>query len=581
MAASWVPSINFIVDGQPVAAATDNQALTQLTQRTQYLFEQLQLVAAGKQLVLNEQTVQAGVSVGETVYIDTTDNIFKPAEAAIDQDNLNLADDRAFWQGIVQTVAGTTASIVIGGAMELTTVEWAAVQDEGVFTAGDMFLSPINPGNITGSPGTNAIYVGHLRSTGEMIVRLGTPGSFIDHVHLQRQMLGKPAGVVVDPAFNAIQSVNAPDANEQGWLPANVTYFPGYVVGVQIPTGAKFGYNIQHPNEEDLREIFPVIPPENAEFQQGGVILGTDLVVINQYGIWWMDNTYGNAPWPVDYNADPTAADITIWTARIIASTSVIDIVVAQLEAEIAAGDLDSVLVRSVISTDQSSLLVNGTLGDNTNGWTGELTFENLGVTGLRYGRGLNYTSGTGNNTSGWKKLVDANLDAALPATHNWTVLTAGGDKLQPLSTNGFSAGVDLGTRGHVLGANTALDYIDFFVEAGSDLVAGVDYQVTTELNFTVDTPAAGPIVGDVNITFYAYSPGDPMSDAGFQRLASFQGQTGLPGQLQTATVGPFADVFVQQGQTMLVRISNNTGGTPLTAGTLRLVSLLYRLTPV
>ncbi len=590
MAAIWVPTVRPRIDGQDVRAATDNQSISDLTNRTDWLKQQLDNLEAGQQLLLRSQTVQSGMVAGEVVYLDKTDDTFKPALAAVNVQNLSTAADSTFWQGVIQTVSGTVADIVLGGAMELTTVAWAAAYEDGTFAEGDVFLSAVVPGKLTTDIGTAGIYLGHMRASGELLVRLGNPGAFIDHVHYGRTLLGQPAdSAPSDPAVPGDpQVINTPDDSLRGWLPANSTYFPGFVSGVQIPTDAVFGYNIQHPDESALREIFPLVPPENSQFSQSGLILEDTRVLTNAYGIWWLDPTapsvgqadYGQAPWPVDYVASGNLApDILLWTTRLIASAEVIDLVLDAVLQDLSSGTIDTLAVSSILATDPLTLVVAGTEGDGTNGWQGAVTITPNGCNVARYKRGLLVTGTSGNNTTGFRGIIDLEFVADLEAKHLWTEITnVPLDTYALVSTNGFTAGADIGLRGHRLGPDST-DFIDFLLVGGRDLIAATDYQPTIVIHAAVDTPSGAAVTGQVEVSFYRLSVGQPLSSIRLQRTEQVNFTQGVPGRMQRATVGPFADVILQQGERILVRISPSTGGSPLTADSLRVLGIFYGLT--
>lgn len=592
MAAIWVPNVRVRQDGQAVRAATDNQSISDLTNRTDWLKQQLDSLAAGTQLLLRSQTVQSGMVAGEVVYLDKADDTFKPALAAVNISNLSTAADSTFWQGIILTVSGTVADIIIGGAMELTTVAWAAAYEDGTFAEGDVFLSAVVPGKMTTDIGTAGVYLGHMRASGELLVRLGNPGAFIDHVHYERTLLGQPAdSAPVDPAAPGDpQIINTPDDSIRGWLPANSTYFPGFVAGVQIPTGAVFGYNLQHPDEASLREIFPLVPPENSQFSQSQLILPSSQVVTNEYGIWWLDPTsptvgqadYGQAPWPTDYVASGNLApDILLWTTRLIASAEVLDLVLQAVLQDLGSGGIDTLAVSSILSSDPLTMVVAGSEGDGVNGWKGEVTVTPNGCNVARYKRGILVAGTTGNNTTGYRGIIDIEMIADLEAKHLWTEITnVPLDTYALVSTNGFTAGADIGLRGHRLGPDST-DFIDFLLVGGRDLIAATDYQPTVIIHGAVDTPSGAAITGQVEVSFYRLSVGQPLSSSRLQRTEQVNFTQGVPGRMQRATVGPFADVILQQGERMLVRISPSTGGSPLTADSLRVLGVYYGLTEV
>lgn len=574
----WVPTVTFIVNGEPVDAATTNGPIADLTTRTDFLKAALDSIEAGTQLLLRSQPVEAGLVEGEAVYLDSAANTFKKALASVDPTNLNQADDTTFWQGLILTVSGTTADIVIGGNMILSPVTWAPAFEDGVFSEGHIYLSDVTPGKITTSPGSLGVYLGDMRSTGEMLVRLASPGAFTDHVHYQRTVLGKPAGSVIDPAYGDPHVVNTPDSGQQGWLPATPAYFPGFVVGVQIPVNAKFGYNIQHASESALREVFPVLPENNAQFSQGGSILTSDKVITNNYGIWWVDDSYGNAPWPVDYDATSIATDILLWTTRIVASATILDLVLTAIENSIAAGDLDSILTRTVNTSDTFGITVTGTEGDAINGFSGEVDVVNNGVTGYRSGRGLLSSGVSGAATTGWKGLVDTEFDADLTCEHLWTELSVVGDKLLSVSTNGAPAGTLVGIRGHRLGPVDGSDYIDFVIDAGPDLESGETYSVVLSLRCAVDVPAGPVSTGDIDIQYYRFANNNSLTDTNLVATTTVQLNEGTPGRLQLVSAGTVVNANIAQNEIMIVRIKPTTAGSPITPDSVRIMSVSYGL---
>ncbi len=323
-----------------------------------------------------------------------------------------------------------------------------------------------------------------------------------------------------------------------------------------------------------------MLPPNSGQFSQGGVILSTDQIVVNQYGIWWMDNTYGNAPWPVDYAASSTALPITVWTTRIVAQQTTIELLLNVLLTALAAGAIDTVAVASLKSTAPTDLLVTGTQGDSTNGFKGQVTVSPLGVNNLKVNRGISATATGGDATNGYKGTVEIASNLELPATHLWTDLFVGSDKVALLTTNGVSSGATITARGHRLGA-TSTDFIDWLIIGGSDLLTGVDYQLTLTLRGCVDTPTGSPVSGTVTVADYRLIVGDPVGSSQFVREDTAAFFTGLPGQLQTVVLGPFGNLVLTQGQQMLVRVKPSLSGSPLPTNTFRQLSLSYTLTPV
>jgi hypothetical protein len=184
------------------------------------------------------------------------------------------------------------------------------------------------------------------------------------HTHYQFDLLGKPAGTVVDPSVGVDQTISVPDATQRGWLPATAPYFPT----IQIPAGAKFGYNLAHASEAALRATFPPIPLSGVTFDQDGLMLDEDVVIVNEFGIWWMTQLYGTAPWPVDYAATLTAQDVIFWFSRLLFATdtgvvtslqkdpaSILDIQVVNASGQPATAGKLRLLVSSLLPNSSST----------------------------------------------------------------------------------------------------------------------------------------------------------------------------------------------------------------------------------
>lgn len=588
--AVYPPNVRTIVDGQSVDAATTNGPIADLTNRTAWLRQQIDSLEAGTRLQLRSRTVDPGLPVGSVVYRNPQTNRFEGAVAGVDPSELSRAADSAFWQGILVSASAGSGDIVLGGSMSLSHAAWAAVMDGGAFETGDMFLSATNEGHLTTDAGTSGIYLGHMidsgDGSGELLVRLGNPGSFTEHIHLERTLLGQPAGTVVDPSDPTDPMVfDTPDPDERGWLPANDTYFPGFVVGVQIPVGAVFGYNIQHPDEGALREIFPLVPPSNAQFSQSDALLGPDSMIANQFGIWWMDNSYARAPWPVDYQAEfppSTADDIRLWTTRLIASASILDLVRTSLINDFAAGSSALFSVSSLLSADPDTLAVVGTDGNAIQGYRGQVMLTPNGVNAIRSTRGITLSGSSGNNTAGFRGVVTAQFNAELPAEHMFTYLDpANADPEQtkaPLATSlPPASGTLIAAYGHRLGAENE-DYIDFLIVGGSDLLPALDYRPAIKVNACVDH-ATNVGIRDVDIDVYRLQFGQVVSSARLQHSTQLGFATGAPGRLQQVVLGPIANVFLRRNEQLLVRVRPDDSN-PVPPDTLRIASVSYTLSP-
>lgn len=568
---STVPGV---VNGSAVEASNTNQAAVALTQRTDWLRAQILALTAGTGLRLQAQTIEAGLPPGTPVYYDTTTLSYKAALAALDSSDFVTAAPSAVVEGIVLSLTGTVGTVLVNGLMQLTTVQWASVFDTGVFGAGEVFLSTTT-GKISLLPGVLGLSLGTMRPDGSFVFRPANPGAFLQHVHLQRFLTGEPAGTVVDPVFPNPQVVTTPNPAVQGWLPATPTYFPGFVVGVQIPTGAKFGYNIQHPSETALREIFPMLPPENAQFSQSGLVLSADKVVTNSYGIWWMDDAYGEAPWPVPYLG--TAPEITLWTSRLIADVSLSATITQSVLAALANGELANLGVTRAIPGD-NSITITGPNGDIAGGFYGPVTFNNTGAKSVTPSAGI-AAAGTLGTPTQRRGAVTLRSIASRPAQFLHNKFTAPQtEALLPVTTNGVPVGVDIGLYGQALGPDTT-DFIDYVLMAGQEFAGAESISFTLDLALFVDDPAGVPTNKEINLLFYEFNDASPSSSASLIRTHAVTVQTGLPGQQQRITVPAFVDVQLSNtSRGWLLRFENGTGPSALAAGKLRIAGVVANL---
>jgi hypothetical protein len=170
---------------------------------------------------------------------------------------------------------------------------------------------------MTRTPGALSVYLGQLLPDGRFVLDIEAPRRG-EHVHYKFTMTAAPAGDVVDPATGQPHVISNPNPALRGWLPASAPYFDP----ATIPAGAKFGYNLAHASDAELAQVFPPVPLSGATFEQAGQVLQSSLVTVNQYGIWWMQDSYGMAPWPTDFAVNHTVDDLTMWFSHLMFATS-------------------------------------------------------------------------------------------------------------------------------------------------------------------------------------------------------------------------------------------------------------------
>ena len=82
-------------------------------------------------------------------------------------------------------------------------------------------------------------------------------------------------------------------ADCRGWLPAGHASFGG-----NAPSGALFGYNLSQHSE--LSAVWPIAPEGGAITTINGGIAYSEQVVIDENGVWWMDDCEDALPWVYD-----------------------------------------------------------------------------------------------------------------------------------------------------------------------------------------------------------------------------------------------------------------------------------------
>ena len=371
-----------IIDGEAVKASTPNRPIQQLTSRTQYLYDALLASSAGTSLFKRGVTLGPTVEVGDIVYYDATPTGGDPvgyykaiAEVASGQLNEEwFAGKRSYAEGIVvslNTGAPNTGDILVLGSLNIADVLSLVAkslsdlfEDSIVGNGGQVYLSSTVPGKLSQKISVVSAFIGSLDLGGNIFINPSISGSNRDHIHLMFELAATPAGLTEPPLdVEDPHVINNPDVNARGWLPATVTYFPTQT----IPAGAVFGYNLDHPSDATLKSNFPPVPLDYYYIERDGIGLDTWMVQVNADGIWWLSDTYAQAPWPADYNNTPPeipdlkCVDIKFWITKLNltnGSTNVITI-----NSDTSDDSRIPVEVFSGAGLDETSPQVNGRSG--------------------------------------------------------------------------------------------------------------------------------------------------------------------------------------------------------------------------
>lgn len=338
----WTSNVRRIKDGSPVSAANTNRPLEDLSRRTEYL-RQLMSEVGGVlgSLMLYDQPVEQSVKIGAPVYVDPADSVWRGATVDFVTSSGGVIEAYSAPSQVMgvlfERVSGLQATVLVMGEMVLTTEQANHIIEGGydpdTFKAGSYYLSVRNPGKLTHrwhvaiqsafvgtliGPDTS----GRIRFLVRPVPLLGNP--MTNHVHYRFDLVARPAGTVHpldlyqmpiedqwDPIGGPIYGSNEPLSpfpgvrqtiatslpDEPGWLPVRDAE-----EGADIPPNAKFFYNMKE--DPDLLDRWPPIPWEDATVTVNGNEVTPDLCTVNKDGIWWMDDCWGKAPWPVDYEAE-------------------------------------------------------------------------------------------------------------------------------------------------------------------------------------------------------------------------------------------------------------------------------------
>lgn len=326
--------IRLIQDRELVSAAVTNRPLLGMDANVRYLWDLFQSALRGETIIARSRSVATAVQEGMPVFFNASTQLFEPAlgQAELVDGVFELSASSRVWGICYRKTYDDLADILLQGfgAVDLSqaaapTVELGQLYYLSNSTAGEL---------VTQRPpvGVAVLQTAGSEPDGRTQVYVNT--RFHDlleaHRHYRFALQTVPAGTHTPPTQGAVHTITSPNAEIEGWLPANHSNFAG-----KAPVGAKFGYNIA---ASKLAHVWPPVPVQHAylEHNRGetfaamgmGVPLGLDkLCVIDRHGIWWMSDCYGQVPWPTAYDSsNPSspapgacpnlAMALTLWFTR-------------------------------------------------------------------------------------------------------------------------------------------------------------------------------------------------------------------------------------------------------------------------
>lgn len=205
--ALWVAVHGLVDKTDKLDANSLNRPIRELTERTSYLYDNLQsLISAGifESVRLPNASLVTGTLapvVGDFVYLDSVQGKYAKAQAGVNVDTL-LATNSSLAMGILIYKNGNTGTLVLYGKADLTSFNYNLMLESGeTFRNGPYFLSALTAGKMTAAPSGPSIYLGYFMEDAS------TPGyggyvmmspQYKDvneaHVHRSYPMFAQPAG---------------------------------------------------------------------------------------------------------------------------------------------------------------------------------------------------------------------------------------------------------------------------------------------------------------------------------------------------------------------------------------------------
>jgi len=301
----WKDLIQFIKTGEPVLPGTPNRVTRDLDGNIRFLRDLLEAAEIGEAVFARDVTVEAGASVGMPVYWDVPSNSFKRGLAQVDVDQASGAIETAttaqIWGVVYEKTNTTLGCIQLFGFTDLD----LSLAVDGDVEAGVYYLSAVTPGKLVKQKPAVSVAVLVADGQGGVFVNTTIANFVNDHVHFKYNLVAAPAGDTSPPTVGDPHTITSPDSTLEGWLPADDAIFGG-----KAPAGAVFGYNLSANSQ--LVNQWPPVPYNSAvlEWDRGetkelGYIgVADNLVVLDQNGIWWMSDCYGDVPWPTDLDTN-------------------------------------------------------------------------------------------------------------------------------------------------------------------------------------------------------------------------------------------------------------------------------------
>lgn len=315
----WTPTIPKVVNAvDTVSAETINPIVQGLADRTQYLLDRLQSIDDKSLIIaLNQPVADDTVTTNTVVYFDcdsATKGLRKTNPSLIGASGQPYfkSSNSSYVFGVVKSRVGTEAEVWLQGIVSGSGIVTSLLDAETInraFTGGPLFLSKLEPGKLTSTPSGLAVFVGFASSLDQIYLNPNQESLNEFFWNYKYTLLDRPVGY---PTYAAgVWTINSPDTQKVGWVQVSVGDFrqpsfngktPKYFYQL-VDSSTVDLYNAELTTEEKTmaKDLYVAIPPKPGVFSTlfvNGVLFSYKtsqndecVYVINDYGIWWFDDT--------------------------------------------------------------------------------------------------------------------------------------------------------------------------------------------------------------------------------------------------------------------------------------------------
>ena len=341
MSTTWATAIPQIVDGQVVNADSINTEVNFLAARDQYLKEQLDSYSDKTVLLGYNQAFSGDLPAGTPVYFNTSGGstaVLHPAQCGYSQspDPAHLVPDAsAFVFGLaVGTYINSTSGarygdVYVYGLIDSLTL--ASLMETGSPSGepapGPLYLSTIEAGRFTQTPTGASVFIGYVTGNagGASSLFLCPNVDSLNQLYFNYKVWLNTSG------STAITNL----AQQIGWANASdaVSAY-GFTAPVVGSASAQYYYNTppaayltldngftadQITNALHFKEAMPPYPGAYTMLFVSGLLqtqaspqFPNGTYIVNEDGLWWMDNTSGYQPFGNDINDNPITMQLLV-----------------------------------------------------------------------------------------------------------------------------------------------------------------------------------------------------------------------------------------------------------------------------